>query len=65
MLDLLYVDIDFALCCINVRPALLRNGEGKEMLSVVNILLIIIPTPNNCLHFNQKLVECSKCALVT
>ena len=36
---LLHVGIDFARCCINVRPALLRNGNGQEMLLVVTILV--------------------------
>lgn len=36
---LLHVGIDLAVRCINVRPPLLRSGEGQEMLSVVNILL--------------------------
>lgn len=37
--NLLHGGISFAICCINVRLALLRNGEGQEMLSVVNTLL--------------------------
>lgn len=40
--------------------------RSRDIISgqYITLSLIIIPTPNNCLWFNQKLAEHGKCALL-